>query len=51
MTTRPRILYKDNARPPRSKIAILYLKKFDFIPALHPPYSLDLAPCNFFLFG
>jgi hypothetical protein len=38
----------DNAKPHTSKI---YIKELDFILLLQPPYSLNFAPCDFFLFG
>ena len=45
------VLQHDNARPHTSRqtAAALERLKFDDILA-HPPYSPDLAPCDFFLF-
>lgn len=44
------MLHHDNAAPHTSKIVISYLEqeKVNILP--HPPYSPDLAPCDFFLF-
>lgn len=43
-------LHQDNARPHVSKKMIEFFekKKIELVP--HPPYSPDLAPCDFFLF-
>jgi hypothetical protein len=51
MTARRIVVHMDNARPHRSKVTSGYLTKFNFRPAPHPPYSPDLAPSDFFLFG
>lgn len=45
------ILHHDNARPhtsQRTRVALEDLGFHDVLP--HPPYSPDLAPCDFFLF-
>ena len=44
------MLYHDNAAPHSSKTVTKYLKqeRVNILP--HPPYSPDLAPCDFFLF-
>jgi [histone H3]-lysine36 N-dimethyltransferase SETMAR len=49
-TVRNVLLHYDNAAPHTSKIVISYLEqeKVNVLP--HPPYSPDLAPCDFFLF-
>jgi histone-lysine N-methyltransferase SETMAR len=41
----------DNAPIHRTKIVIEMLDKYEFVRMEHPPYSPDLAPCDFFLFG
>lgn len=51
MTGRRTIIHMDNARPHRSKVTTAHLTQFDFRAAPHPPYSPDLAPSDFFLFG
>lgn len=49
-TVRDVMLHHDNAGPHTSKVVTKYLNKerVDILP--HPPYSPDLAPCDFFLF-
>jgi [histone H3]-lysine36 N-dimethyltransferase SETMAR len=45
------ILQHDNARPhtsQKTQAALQHLRFHDILP--HPPYSPDLAPCDFFLF-
>jgi hypothetical protein len=49
-TARPILVHIDNASPHRSRETWTYLKEFDFQPAPHPPFSLDLAPADFYLF-
>jgi histone-lysine N-methyltransferase SETMAR len=44
-------LHVDNAKPHTSKMSIEKIKELGFILVPQPPYSPDLAPCNFFLFG
>jgi transposase len=41
----------DNASPHRSKSTIDCLTSLRLISAPHPPYSPDLAPSDFYLFG
>jgi len=56
-TTRPIIglsgtkLHWDNARPHTSKLTTDTLAAKGLTILQHPPYSPDLAPCDFFLFG
>ena len=45
------ILHYDNARPHISKKVTEYLDQNDIIRAPQPPYSPDIAPSDFFLFG
>lgn len=49
-TVRHVMLHHDNAAPHTAKVVTKYLnqEKVDILP--HPPYSPDLAPCDFFLF-
>jgi histone-lysine N-methyltransferase SETMAR len=44
------MLHHDNASPHTAKVVTKYLKqeRVEILP--HPPYSPDLAPCDFFLF-
>jgi histone-lysine N-methyltransferase SETMAR len=49
-TVRNVMMHHDNAAPHKSKIVTEYLEKEKIISLPHPPYSPDLAPCDFFLF-
>ena len=49
-TVRNVMMHHDNAAPHKSKIVTEYLEEEKTILFLHLPYSLDLAPCDFFLF-
>jgi hypothetical protein len=44
-------LHADNARPHTAKVSTDYITRNGMKPAHHPPYSPDLAPSDFFLFG
>ena len=44
-------LHLDNARVHTSHESSAYLQGLPFIKCPHPPYSPDIAPCDFFLFG
>jgi histone-lysine N-methyltransferase SETMAR len=44
-------LHVDNAKPHISKRSIETIEEVGFIVVPQPPYSPDLAPCDFFLFG
>jgi transposase len=44
-------LHVDNAKPHTSKLSIEKIEELGFILVHQPPYSPDLAPCDFFLFG
>jgi hypothetical protein len=44
-------LHVDNAKPHTSKISIEKIEELCFTLVPQPPYSPDLAPCDFFLFG
>lgn len=44
------MLHHDNAAPHKSAIVTEYLQNERVKLLPHPPYSPDLAPCNFFLF-
>ena len=43
-------LQHDNARPHVANHVMQFLAKFNITYVLHPTYSSDLAPCDFFLF-
>ena len=45
------ILHHDNARPHTAKVTTEYLERQNMKILPHPPYSPDLAPCDFWLFG
>ena len=49
-TIRGAMLHHDNATPRKAEIVTEYLQseRVELLP--HSPYSLDLAPCGFFLF-
>ena len=42
-------LLHDNAPPHRSEVVKSYLKEFHIHVLLHPAYSPDLSPCDFWL--
>jgi histone-lysine N-methyltransferase SETMAR len=44
-------LYYDNASPHRAKLTQQFIDKSQFVRLEAPPYSPDLSPCDFFLFG
>jgi hypothetical protein len=44
-------LHVDNAKPHTSKISIEKIEALRFIVVPRPPYSPDVGPCDFFLFG
>jgi histone-lysine N-methyltransferase SETMAR len=44
-------LHADSAKPHTSKMSIEQIEELGFILVPQPPYSPDLAPCGFFLFG
>jgi transposase len=49
-TVRDVMLHHDNAAPHKAGIVTEYLKKERVKLLPHPPYSPDLAPCDFYLF-
>ena len=49
-TVRDVMLHHDNAAPHRTSTVTAYLKQERVKLLPHPPYSPDLAPCDFFLF-
>jgi len=49
-TVRDVMLHHDNAAPHKSAVVTEYLRKERIKLLPHPPYSPDLAPCDFFLF-
>lgn len=44
-------LHLDNAKPHNAKISKYKIDEYGLIRMEHPPYSPDLAPCDFWLFG
>jgi histone-lysine N-methyltransferase SETMAR len=44
------LLHDDNAPSHRALVTREFLAHKGIITLLHPPYSPDLAPCDFFLF-
>ena len=40
----------DNAAPYKSKVTTTFLEEREIKVLAHPPYSPDLAPCDFWLF-
>jgi histone-lysine N-methyltransferase SETMAR len=51
LRTTPAHLHVDNAKPLTSKISIEKIEELGFILVPQPPYSPELAPRDFFLFG
>jgi histone-lysine N-methyltransferase SETMAR len=51
MGARGMTLHWDNARPHRSAEAAGAIREIRMLEMPHPPYSPDLSPCDFFLFG
>ena len=49
-TVRNVMLHHDNAAPHKGKVVTEYLEKERIVVLPHPPYSSDLAPCDYFLF-
>ena len=45
------ILLHDNTRPHTANLVRDKLQKFDWETPQHPPYSPDLPPCDFHIFG
>jgi histone-lysine N-methyltransferase SETMAR len=41
----------DNGKPHNSGMSLQKIEEYEFIRVPQPPYSPDLAPCDFFLFG
>jgi histone-lysine N-methyltransferase SETMAR len=48
---RKHLVHVDNASPHRSQFTMEHPKKFRFKSVPHPPFSPDLAPSDFYLFG
>jgi histone-lysine N-methyltransferase SETMAR len=44
-------LHMDNAKSHRSKTSVQKIDEMGFVLVSHPPYSPDIAPSDFFLFG
>ena len=51
LLTEGMILLHDNARPHVSRVTQSVLAKFKWEQFEHPPYSPDMSPCDFHLFG
>jgi hypothetical protein len=51
LRTRAAHLHVGDAKPHTSKMSIEKIEELGFILVPQPPYSPDLAPCDFFLFG
>ena len=49
-TVRDVMLHHDNAASHKSKVVTKYLQEERVVLLPHPPYSSDLAACDFFLF-
>jgi transposase len=47
----PLLVHADNARPHTSRKVTTFFEENGLERAPHPPYSPDLAPCDFYLFG
>lgn len=45
------ILHIDNAKPHNAKITTAKINELGLKRLKHPPYSPDISPCDFFLFG
>jgi histone-lysine N-methyltransferase SETMAR len=45
------LVHMDNARPHTAKLSTQYFNENQMKSAPHPPYSTDLAPSDFYLFG
>ncbi len=43
-------IHHDNASPHTANISLALMGESDLLMLPHPPYSPDLAPCDFFLF-
>jgi histone-lysine N-methyltransferase SETMAR len=50
-TDRKLIVHSDNARPDTAQKVLDFLEHNAMERALHPPYSPELVPCDFSLFG
>ena len=44
-------LHIDNARSHNSKMTMQSISNYKIVRIPHPPYSPDIAPCDFWLFG
>jgi hypothetical protein len=45
------LVYMDNTKPHISKWNLAIMKELHFKRTAHPPFSHDIAPSDFFLFG
>ena len=44
------LLHHDNAAPHKARLTVQFLEQQGITLLPHPPYSPDLAPCDFWLF-
>jgi hypothetical protein len=44
-------VYEDNARPDTARLLVAFFEANRIKTAPHPPYSPDIAPSDFYLFG
>jgi hypothetical protein len=45
------IIHAENAPPDRAAVSQQFMAQNAMVVAIHPPYSLDLAPSDLHLFG
>ena len=45
------VLLHDNARPHTAQLTVTTLNRYGWECLEHPPYSPDLSPCDFHIFG
>jgi histone-lysine N-methyltransferase SETMAR len=45
------IVHADNARPHKATVSQQFMARNKIVITSHPPYSPDLAPSDFYLFG
>jgi hypothetical protein len=50
-TNRKLVVHADRARPHTAGSRGRYIEAYGMVRAPHPPYSPDLAPSDFFIFG
>jgi hypothetical protein len=50
-SNRKLIVHADNARPHTARFSVEFFEDHQMKTAPHPPYSLDIVPSDFYLFG